>query len=64
MRRWMSDNALRDKIRNKYICRNLVITFIKDKIRRLRWFGRGQCRPINAPIKKSDMMIVNGGNED
>jgi len=58
----MGDTTLRDRIRIKCICIKLEIAPIDDKMRenRLRWFEHVQHGPINAQIRKSNRVIING----
>ena len=58
MFRWMSGKTRKDRIRNEEISTKLGLSAIEDKMREchLRWFGHVQRRPIDAPIRKSEML--------
>ncbi|RXI00394.1 hypothetical protein DVH24_037942 [Malus domestica] len=54
MLRWMCGHMRKNKIRNEDIQGNVGVAEIEGKMRenRLRWFGRVQRRPTNAPVKR------------
>ena len=58
----MCGKTRRDKIRNERIDKMIEIASIEEKMReiRLRWFGHIQKRPINAPVRKSDAIHIEG----
>ena len=62
MLRWMCGKTKRDKIRNERICKMIEVAPIEEKMRenRLRWFGHIQRRPINASVRKSDTIHIEG----
>ena len=63
MLRWMTGVTRKDRIRNDIIRRNLDVAPIEDKMRenRLRWFGHVYRRPSDAPVRRSDMIRIDGG---
>ena len=62
MLRWMCGKTRRDKIRNERICKMIKVAQIEEKMRenRLQWFGHIQRKPINAPVRKSDAIHIEG----
>ena len=64
MLRWMCGKTRRDKIRNELICKMIEVAPIEEKMRenRLRWFGHIQRRPINVPVRKSDVIHIEGND--
>ena len=62
MLRWMSENIRKNRIQNKEIHLKIRVTPIDEKMREshLRWFGHVQRRAINAPIRKSELIPVEG----
>ena len=60
MLRWISGNTRKDKIRNEEIHLKIQVTFIGEKMREshLRWFGHVQA--INALMRKSELIQVEG----
>ena len=62
MLRWMCGKTRKDKIRNECIHNMIEVVPIEEKIRetRLRQFGHIQRRPINAPVRKSDAIHIEG----
>lgn len=62
MLRWMCGKTRKDRIRNECIRETVGVTQIEDKLRenRLRWFGHVQRRPVDAPVRKSDRIVVPG----
>ena len=59
---WMCGKTRRDKIRNERIHKMIEVAQIEEKIRynRLRWFGHIQRTKINAPVRKSDAIDIEG----
>ena len=53
--RWMCG-----KTRNEYIRKTVGVTHIEDKLRknRLKWYDHVQRKPIHAPVRKSDRIVV------
>ena len=62
MLRWMCGKTRKDKIRNEHIRELVEVAPIQDKLRenRLRWFGHVKRRPINAPVRKSELINIAG----
>ena len=62
MLRWMCGKTRKDRIRNEYIRETVGVAHIEDKLRenRLRWFSHVQRRPVDAPVRKSDKIVVPG----
>ena len=60
--RWIIENTRKDRIRNEEICLNIEMVHIDEKIRenQLRWYGHIQNEAIRAPVKKSNLIQVNG----
>lgn len=59
--RWMSDNTLRDKIRNECIYRKFKVAHLRIKWEnRLIWFGHMQRSPTSLPTGKSNRIAING----
>ena len=64
MLRWVCGKTRRDKVRNEWICKMIEVAPIEEKMRenRLRWFDHIQRKPINAPVRKSDAIHVEGND--
>ncbi|KAJ7957392.1 Retrovirus-related Pol polyprotein LINE-1 [Quillaja saponaria] len=62
MLRWMTEHTRNDIIRNEKIRKKVEVAPIEEKMKenRLRWFGHIQCRPIDAIVKKDDLVQVSG----
>ena len=58
----MSENIQKNRIQNKEIHLKIRVTPIDEKMREshLRWFGHVQRSAINAPIRKSELILVEG----
>ncbi|PKA49222.1 ataxia telangiectasia mutated family protein [Apostasia shenzhenica] len=58
MLRWMCGYTRSDRMRNEYIRKKVDVAPIEDKLResRLRWFGHLNRRPIEAPIRKIELL--------
>ena len=58
----MSENIQKNRIQNKEIHLKIRVTPIDEKMREshLRWFGHVQRSAINAPIRKSELILVKG----
>ena len=58
--RWICGKTLKDRIRNEHIREMVGVAPIEDKMRenRLRWFGHIQRKPLDAPIRKSDLLTI------
>ena len=62
MLRWMSSHTRIDRIRNEVIHNKVGVAPIEDKVRecRLRWYGYVQRRPLEAPVRVwEDILIPN-----
>ena len=64
MLRWICDKTLKDRIRNEHIQEMVGVAPIEDKMREnlLQQFGHIQRRPLNASVRKSDLLIVHGND--
>ena len=62
MLRWICGKTLKDRIRNEHIREMVGVAPIEDKMRenRLRWFGHIQRKPLDAPVRKSDLLTIHG----
>ena len=62
MLRWIEKNTRKNRIRNEKILLKIRVTPIDEKMREscLRWFGHIQRREINAPVRKSELIQVEG----
>ena len=62
MLRWICGKTLKDRIRNEHIQEIVGVAPIEDKMRenRLRWFGHVQRKPLDAPVRKSDLLTIHG----
>ncbi|PKA64424.1 ataxia telangiectasia mutated family protein [Apostasia shenzhenica] len=58
MLRWMCGYTRKDRMRNEYIRKKVSVAPIEDKLResRLRWFGHLNRRPIEAPVRKIELL--------
>ena len=56
----MYGKTKKDRIRNEHIRETVGVTHIEDKLRenRLRWYGHVQRRGVDAPMQKSDNIVV------
>ena len=62
MLKWICGKTLKDRNRNEHIRELVGVAPIEDKMRenRLRWFGHTQRKPLDAPIRKSDLLTIHG----
>ena len=62
MLRWMCGKIRRDNIMNERIRTMIEVAPIVEKMRenRLQWFGHIQRRPINAPVRRSGAIHIDG----
>lgn len=60
MLRWMCGHTKLDKIKNDYIRQKVQVARIEDKMHRLRWFEHVLCWPINAPVRRCEIMVSEG----
>ena len=62
MLRWICGKTRKDKIKNEQIREMIKVAPIEDKLRenRLRWFGHVKRRPMDAPVRKSDLVSIDG----
>ncbi|XP_070001946.1 uncharacterized protein [Nicotiana sylvestris] len=62
MLRWMCEHTRMDKIRNDDIREKVQVALIDDKMReaRLIWFGHVQRRSPDAPVRRSEQLVVEG----
>ena len=62
MLRQMCSKTRRNKIMNERIRKMIEVAAIEEKMRekRLQWFGHIQKRLINAPVRKSDAIHIEG----
>ena len=60
MLRWMCGKTMKDKIKNQEFGEKLGVTPLSAKMHknRLRWFGHVQRKPIEAPIRRIETIIV------
>ena len=60
MLRWMSCKTIKDRIRNDDILSKVGISAIEDKLREsyLRWFEHVQRRPMDAPVRRNEMLDI------
>ncbi|KAL4179182.1 hypothetical protein AMTRI_Chr13g118790 [Amborella trichopoda] len=60
--RWMSGKTRRDRIRNDSIQENLGVTPTGNKMResRFRWAGHVWCRPSTTPVRRCELVQVEG----
>ncbi|PKA63692.1 hypothetical protein AXF42_Ash016976 [Apostasia shenzhenica] len=58
MLRWMCGYTRKDRMRNEYIRKKVGVASIEDKLResRLRWFGHLNRMPIEAPVRKIELL--------
>ncbi|PKA52309.1 integrator complex subunit 11 [Apostasia shenzhenica] len=58
MLRWMCGYTRKDRMRNEYIRKKVGVAPIEDKLResRLRWFEHLNRRPIEAPVRKIELL--------
>ena len=64
MLRWICGKTLKYRIWNEHIREIVGVAPIEDKIRenQLQWFGHIQRKPLDAPVRKSDLLIVHGND--
>ncbi|KAL3372146.1 hypothetical protein AABB24_008601 [Solanum stoloniferum] len=62
MLRWMCGHTRSDKIRNEVIREKVGVASVVDKLReaRLRWFGHVKRRSADAPVRRCEVMVVEG----
>ncbi|KAH0760290.1 hypothetical protein KY290_023783 [Solanum tuberosum] len=62
MLRWMCGNTRSDKIRNEVIREKVGVASVVDKLRkaRLRWFGHVKRRSADAPVRRCEVLVVEG----
>ena len=62
----ISENTLRDKSRNEFICNRMEIASIKNKMRDncFRWFGHVQRRPLSEIVRKGELNNIEGVRRD
>ncbi|KAD6119585.1 hypothetical protein E3N88_10856 [Mikania micrantha] len=62
MLRWMCGHTRLDRIRNEVFRERLQVANISNKVRegRLRWFGHVRRRSQSAPVRKVELLIVEG----
>ena len=62
MLRWICGKTLKERIRNEHIREMVGVAPIEDKMRenRLRWFGHIQRKPLDASVRKSDLLTIHG----
>ncbi|KAD3068294.1 hypothetical protein E3N88_36174 [Mikania micrantha] len=62
MLRWMCGHTRLDRIRNEVFRERLQVANISDKVRegRLRWFGHVRRRSQPAPVRKVELLTVEG----
>ncbi|KAL3363599.1 hypothetical protein AABB24_012720 [Solanum stoloniferum] len=62
MLRWMCGHTRSDKIRNEVIREKVGVASVVDKLRevRLRWFGHVKRRCTDAPVRRSEGLVVEG----
>ena len=55
---WIYGHTRLHKIRNEVIRGKIKVASIEDKMReaRLRWFGHIRRRPMNAPVRRCEMI--------
>ncbi|KAD3066559.1 hypothetical protein E3N88_34439 [Mikania micrantha] len=65
MLRWMCGHTRLDRIRNEVFRKILHVANISDKVRegRLRWSGHVRRRSQSAPIRKVELLTVEGKGE-
>ncbi|WMV35375.1 hypothetical protein MTR67_028760 [Solanum verrucosum] len=62
MLRWMCGHTRSDKIRNEVIREKVGVASVVDKLReaRLRWSGHVKRRSADAPVRRCEVMVVEG----
>ena len=62
MLRWLSGNTRKYRIQNEKTSFKIAVTLIDEKMKEshLRWFGHVQRRAINALVRKSELIQVEG----
>ncbi|KAG5591071.1 hypothetical protein H5410_041585 [Solanum commersonii] len=62
MLRWMCGHTRSDRIRNEVIREKVGVASVEDKLReaRLRWFGHVKRRSADAPVRRCEVMVVEG----
>ncbi|KAL8244808.1 hypothetical protein R6Q59_011066 [Mikania micrantha] len=60
--RWMCGHTRLDRIRNEVFRERLLVANISDKVRegRLRWFGHVRRRRQSAPVRRIELLTVEG----
>ena len=59
---WISENKWNDRIWDEEIHLKIGVVPTDEKMREshLRWFGHVQRRAINAPVRKSELIQIEG----
>ncbi|KAD2806036.1 hypothetical protein E3N88_39413 [Mikania micrantha] len=62
MLRWICGHTRLDRIRNEVFLKRLQVANISEKVRegRLRWFGHVRRRSQSAPVRKVELLTVEG----
>ena len=62
MLRWMCGKTMMDEIKNQEFKEKLGVAPLSSKMRenRLRWFWHVQRKPIEAPVRRIETIIVEG----
>lgn len=65
MLKWIIGNTWKDEIQNKKICLKIGVVPIDEKMRKslFRSFGHVQRKEVNKPVKKSELILVEGIKE-
>jgi len=58
MIRWICGHTRLDRIRNEVIRRKIGVASMEDKMRETRsgWFGHVRRRPMDAPVRRCEMI--------
>ena len=62
MLKWINGNTRKDRIQNEEICLKIGVAPVDEKIREshLRCFDHVQRKETNAPVRKSELIQVEG----